>query len=63
LKGNKNLINEVNRILPKDRQIPHTSKKEKTYNDAIDFIAKIRDETRNDPSIYDRFVEILQELK
>jgi histone deacetylase complex regulatory component SIN3 len=64
LKGNRSLINEVNRILPTDKQIKVVSKKEKkTYNDAISFIGKIKDETSSDSTIYDQFVEILQELK
>mmetsp|Transcript_7761 Transcript_7761/g.14774 ORF Transcript_7761/g.14774 Transcript_7761/m.14774 type:complete len:1058 (+) Transcript_7761:4810-7983(+) len=57
-KGQRQLLIEFNKLIPPDYRI--NVQPSVQYEDAIEYLKRVKDETRNEPEIYKEFIRILK---
>lgn len=57
-KGHRILLLEFNKLIPQNYRISIESRPH--YNEAIDYMRRVKEETKHDPSIYEEFIRILK---
>ncbi|CAG9334351.1 unnamed protein product [Blepharisma stoltei] len=57
-KGHRVLLLEFNKLIPQNYRISIESRPH--YNEAIDYMRRVKEETKHDPAIYEEFIRILK---
>ncbi|CAG9310396.1 unnamed protein product [Blepharisma stoltei] len=60
-RGHRVLLLEFNKLIPQNYRISVESRPH--YNEAIEYMRKVKEETKNDPAIYDEFIKILKQYQ
>jgi paired amphipathic helix protein Sin3a len=62
-KGHRQLLTEFNKLIPPDYRINmqvNSPQPSVQYEDAIEYLKRVKDDTRNEPDIYKEFIRILK---
>lgn len=60
-KGHKNLLLEFNKLIPSNFRIQVESRPH--YQEAIDYMRRVKEETKNSPNVYTEFISLLKKYQ